>query len=188
MRQSLLLGARCAQRARLKSRCASLTSGTQCENENRRNEVSSATRVVSSLREAAKAPETVTTLDLSTSEAFICKNLMCEKVGELCVCRLSLFFYEHGMQRSFKNLTSLMLRRNNLRAIPEAIQYLTSSKLELVDLAQNQIQHVDDATLSLLNQHTNLKVLDLRENPIEDKQELQLRSQKLLKTSCEVLL
>ena len=34
-------------------------------------------------------PETVESLSLEKCEDLVCKNLMCEKLGEVCVCKLA---------------------------------------------------------------------------------------------------
>ena len=42
-----------------------------------------------SLHDAARSPAAVRRLDLTASPQLRCSNLLCDKVGEPCICRIS---------------------------------------------------------------------------------------------------
>lgn len=113
--------------------------------------------VARSLREASLSPEHVTFLDLSSSNTFVCRNMFCEKVGESCICRLSLWLSQMGPR--LPSLTSLSLASNGLETIPESIEEL--KHIKLLDLKDNDIQTLPDSLWKL----GSLEVLDLRNNP-----------------------
>ena len=56
------------------------------------------TQVVRSLLEANRSPG-MRALDLRASADLRCVNMMCEKVGEACVCRVSRVLEKHGGER-----------------------------------------------------------------------------------------
>jgi len=89
-----------------------------------------------SLRSAALASSNeVRSLDLSTSEDLKCKNIMCEKIDEVCVCKLARFL----VQNPFPNLESLNLSGNSVEVLPEPIfdvQSLTELNLSYNKLIQ----------------------------------------------------
>ncbi|EEH51974.1 uncharacterized protein MICPUCDRAFT_53415 [Micromonas pusilla CCMP1545] len=67
-------------------------------------------QVARSLIEANRSP-TMKTLDLRGSADLLCVNMMCEKVGEACICRLSRVLEKNGTE-----LRSLCLADNNICA------------------------------------------------------------------------
>jgi hypothetical protein len=88
-------------------------------------------------------------LHLSGSPDLVCMNLMCEKLGQPCLCRVSL-----ALQR-LVHLTTLDLSGNALSSVPDAVdpQYLPS--LQVLNLSRNNIAELP----SLLSKFPNLKVL-----------------------------
>jgi Leucine-rich repeat (LRR) protein len=106
-----------------------------------------------SLAEASRMKENVTVLDLTHSSDLTCMNLMCEKVGEPCICRLSL-----ALERT-PNVQELSLARNKLEQLPDSVWNL--KELRSLDLSDNALR-----TLSpLIAQLTQLRHLNLSGNP-----------------------
>ncbi len=87
-----------------------------------------------SLRSAALSPIDVETLDLTKSKDLLCKNMMCEKLGNACVCKLARFV----QQTDFPNLHTLILKNNRLDVLPDAI-FECLPKLKLLDVRNNQL-------------------------------------------------
>lgn len=108
-----------------------------------------ATSSASSLGQAIRTARTVQSLDLCKSPDLLCVNLMCEKVGDPCICRLS------GVLETLPQLKHLNLSHNQLTSIPESIGRL--SQLESLDLSNNQLTSVP----SPLRHLTQLKVHSL---------------------------
>lgn len=71
--------------------------------------------VAYSLREAMAMPSTVSHLQLHASEALLCNNLMCEKLGEACVCKLA------RAVMGMPVLQVLDLDRNPLTMLPDVV-------------------------------------------------------------------
>lgn len=72
-------------------------------------------------------------LDLSASSELICDNLMCEKVGELCLCRFSIALPK------LRGITDLRLSGNGIDRWPEVWRL---HKLQRLDLSHNRLTHV----------------------------------------------
>jgi hypothetical protein len=115
------------------------------------------TMIARSLRQASREPELVKTLDLSSSGSFVCKNMFCEKVGQSCVCRLSLWISQTSPRLTA--LTTLSLANNGLEQLPDSLGELRNIKR--LDFSQNNIRDVP----SSLGELRQLEVLDLRGNP-----------------------
>ena len=113
--------------------------------------------VARSFREASKL-NSITSLDLSSSDSFICKNMMCEYVGGSCICRLAL--WTHQNQTKLSTLQSLNLANNELVRLPDTIFELTS--LEYLDLSHNKLEELPKNVTQL----SSLTTLDLRGNPL----------------------
>ena len=116
-----------------------------------------ATTTARSLRQASRAPGHVQHLDLSSSGAFVCRNMFCEKVGRSCVCRLSLWISQ--MSPHLNALVSVSLANNGLEHLPDSIGELCSVKR--LDFRQNNIRSLPDSIGAL----QQLELLDLRGNP-----------------------
>ena len=64
-------------------------------------------KIATTLFSAVRNAKTVEHLVLKRSEDLICRNLFCEKVGEVCICRLS------SVIEKLPNLKILDLSNNN---------------------------------------------------------------------------
>ncbi|RLN44555.1 hypothetical protein BBJ29_007223 [Phytophthora kernoviae] len=116
---------------------------------------SSATELATSLRDIARSGSLVRELQLSKSGDLICRQLMCEHVGDACVCRLAL-----ALER-VPRLQQLILANNQLRALPDVVFALSS--LSYLNLKQNRLQALSTDVSKL----TELEILDIRDNQLE---------------------
>lgn len=89
----------------------------------------------SSLAEATRMASKLEALELKASPDLICSNLMCEKVGEPCVCRLALLLWRAP------NLVALDLSDNRLKELPDNLWSL--SRLESLDVSGNGLPAAD---------------------------------------------
>ena len=109
--------------------------------------IRSTTSRASSLGQAVRTAQTIESLDLQESSDLLCVNLMCEKVGEPCICRLS------GVLERLPQLKHLNLSQNQLTSIPESIGKL--GQLRSLDLSNNKLTDLP----STLRQLSKLQVL-----------------------------
>lgn len=100
-----------------------------------------ATSNASSLGQAIRTARTVESLDLQQSPDLLCVNLMCEKVGDPCICRLS------GVLERLPQLKHLNLSQNQLTSIPESIGRL--SQLVSLDLSNNKLTELPSSLRGL---------------------------------------
>ena len=96
-------------------------------------------------------------LNLASSSDLTCTNIICEKVGDPCICRLS-----HALER-LKNLVSLDLSGNRLTALPASIGLL--KHLEILNASNNDLRELP----STLHDLPCLQMLDISGNPIANK-------------------
>ena len=89
---------------------------------------------------------------MAASTDLICTNIICEKVGDPCICRLSF-----ALER-LKNLTSLNLSCNKLTALPASIGSLRS--LERLDISENDLAELPPS----LSELQALRVLNIGGN------------------------
>jgi Leucine-rich repeat (LRR) protein len=108
------------------------------------------------LREATLNLPRVVDLNLSRSEDLVCKNMMCEKVGEVCVCKLAVWASQSAP--SLLNLETLNLSQNGLTVLPDSIFELTT--VIKLDISENKLTNIPDA----IGRMTSLKYLDLYGN------------------------
>jgi Leucine-rich repeat (LRR) protein len=94
-------------------------------------------------------------LDMRSSPDLKCVNMMCEKVGEACVCRLSRVLEKNG-----KELRLLCLADNKLTQLPAVVFELPH--LQVLDLSGNALEEIPEAVVNL----KSLKVLDVTGNPV----------------------
>lgn len=106
-----------------------------------------ATDCAISLGQAVRTSRTVQTLDLRESPDLLCVNLMCEKVGDPCICRLS------AVLERLPQLKHLNLSHNQLTSIPDSIGRLT--ELHSLDLSHNNLSNLPESLKDL----SQLKVL-----------------------------
>ncbi len=96
----------------------------------------------------------VQALDLSRSMDLVCNNLLCEKVGEACICRLS------RVLERLSALEWLSLANNRLQSLPESLCSLPN--LRHLDVSQNALVALPERMNSL----KHLEYLDVRENTL----------------------
>ncbi|KAF0692239.1 Aste57867_16664 [Aphanomyces stellatus] len=111
--------------------------------------------IVRSVRDAAMHMGAVKELLLRRSEDLLCRNLMCERVGEACICRFSLVL------EKLPQLTKLDVSHNNLHALPPALFQLP--RLEELSLGHNKLA---DGALDGIHQMQSLRRLDLSNNQL----------------------
>lgn len=107
------------------------------------------------LRDVARDGPRVRALELPQSGDLVCRNLMCEHVGDACACRLALV-----LERA-PAIERLDLSRNQLRALPDSTFAL--ARLERLDASHNRLTTLPP----LVSQLAALEVLDLRANALE---------------------
>lgn len=93
-------------------------------------------------------------LNLASSVELTCTNIICEKVGDPCICRLS-----HALER-LKNLVSLNLSGNRLTALPTSIGSLNC--LEILDASNNDLRELPPTIGDL----QTLQTLNITGNPL----------------------
>jgi Leucine-rich repeat (LRR) protein len=76
----------------------------------------------------------ITDLDLSDAN-LLCVNIMCERLGEACACRLARVL--ESVAASQSRLQTLSLAGNRLRALPEAV--FAFPELQVLDLSRNAL-------------------------------------------------
>lgn len=119
-----------------------------------------------SLADAFRLRETAATLVLSASPDLLCRNIMCEKVGGPCICRMAL-----SLSR-MTALRNLELSDNNLVALPDTVWGYPATPdaagaqvlaLERLVLRNNRFQHFPPSA-GLGRAADSLQELDLRWN------------------------
>mmetsp|Transcript_29622 Transcript_29622/g.73388 ORF Transcript_29622/g.73388 Transcript_29622/m.73388 type:complete len:143 (-) Transcript_29622:945-1373(-) len=111
--------------------------------------------VARSLIEANRTPN-LKALDLRGSADLLCVNMMCEKVGDPCICRLSRVLEKNGSE-----LRSLCLAGNKLTQLPSSVFELPH--LQVLDLSGNMLEEIPAEVVKL----KSLKVIDVTNNPIK---------------------
>lgn len=93
-------------------------------------------------------------LDLSRSADLVCHNIVCEKVGSPCICRLS-----HVLE-SLSSLKWLSLARNDLPSLPDSLCRL--KELEFLDVSGNSLSVLPDSIAGL----HSVRHIDIRDNKV----------------------
>ena len=93
-------------------------------------------------------------LRLRASAELVCNNMMCDKVGETCLCKLSMVL------ERMTHLRHLDLRGNSLDRLPEVWRL---PRLETLDVRDNSLASLP-AELASMN---SLRVLRVDNNPLE---------------------
>ncbi|ETK82933.1 hypothetical protein F441_12030 [Phytophthora nicotianae CJ01A1] len=122
------------------------------------------------LRDIARAGARVVDLQLPKSGDLVCRQLMCEHVGDACACRLAL-----ALER-VPRLQRLDLSNNQLRALPDAVYALQS--LATLDVQHNRLTLLSTDVQKL----TQLKILDVRHNQLKTLPVQQLEALSKLQT------
>ena len=97
-------------------------------------------------------------LNLSESEDLICKNLMCEKLDEVCICKLARWISINGS--ALENLEALELENNGLTILPDSLFDL--KKVKYLNLRHNSLTDFPEGIARL----DNLKILDISHNKL----------------------
>ncbi|EGZ22345.1 hypothetical protein PHYSODRAFT_496570 [Phytophthora sojae] len=126
--------------------------------------------LATSLRDIARSGARVEELELSKSGDLICRQLMCEHVGDACACRLAL-----ALER-VPRLRRLDLSANQLRALPDAVFSLQN--LATLDLQQNRLTTLPPEVQQL----AQLEALDVSHNQLKTLPVQQLETLSKLKT------
>ena len=124
---------------------------------------SSSTDTFTSMKSAALAltsGRSVRVLDFSESEDLKCRNLMCERIGGPCVCRLARYVEQHAESLE-ASLEVLDISMNGIPAFPESILKLKG--LRTLNLSGNCLTELD--IVALAKRLQRLETLDVRENP-----------------------
>eukprot|EP00884_Botryococcus_braunii_P009742 jgi/Botrbrau1/1876/Bobra.146_1s0062.2 len=109
--------------------------------------------VIRSLSEAVRLGKKAKVLSLRKSQDLLCCNLMCEKVGTPCICRLS-----RALDR-VPHLKRLDLADNDLEDLP--ISLWDMRYLSVLDLSKNKLKTLSSQVSRLFD----LKVLRVCGNP-----------------------
>ena len=109
-------------------------------------------------------------LQLRHSTDLVCRQLMCECVGNTCVCRLSL-----ALAR-VPRLQHLDLSMNQLPVLPDAVY--TLAKLKTLNVRDNHLTTVATDVAKL----TELETLDVRYNELKTLPVAELETLPRLKT------
>lgn len=132
--------------------------------------------IATSLRGVSRATRV---LDLSASVELVCDNMMCAKVGELCLCKFSIALAKighvselrlngNGMDRwpevwRIRGLQRLDVSDNRLESVPAEILQL--SMLEELRISDNQLASLPEGLATM----PRLRLLDARNNKLEAK-------------------
>lgn len=95
-------------------------------------------------------------LELAGSQDVVCKNIMCEHVGDACPCRLSLVL------ERLPNLQRLNIASNGLKSLPPALFTPTLTHLVAAD---NRLDSIEPECVERLE---DVQVLDLSHNQLND--------------------
>ncbi|KAG8470896.1 hypothetical protein KFE25_009317 [Diacronema lutheri] len=93
-------------------------------------------------------------LDLSASAELVCDNLMCAKVGELCLCKFSIALPK------IAHVSELRLRGNGMDRWPELWRI---PGLHILDVSENRLQSIPREIAQL----SHLKELRISHNDLE---------------------
>ena len=112
-----------------------------------------------SLSQAVRQAETVDSLDLQRSPDLLCVNLLCEKVGDPCICRLSrvLERLQHLQRLNLANnqLISLLLSiLNGMERVPSAeccLGSMTWGQQNTEQEAHHQLSYAFDLGVNFLD-------------------------------------
>ncbi|CAI5729004.1 hypothetical protein KXD40_008514 [Peronospora effusa] len=126
--------------------------------------------LATSLRDIARSGARVMELQLRNSNDLVCHQLMCEFVGDACICRLSL-----ALER-VPRLQHLDLSHNQLRALPDAVY--TLQNLKTLNVQENQLTILSTDVEKLMD----LETLDVQYNKLKTLPVKQLETLTKLKT------
>ncbi|KAK1941412.1 putative serine/threonine-protein kinase roco5 [Phytophthora citrophthora] len=121
------------------------------------------------LRDIARSGPRVVELQLSKSNDLVCRQLMCEHVGDACACRLAL-----ALER-VPRLHALDLSNNQLRGLPDAVFAL--ERLQTLDIQRNRLTTLPMDVEKLIE----LESLDVSYNQLKTLPVEQLETLKNLK-------
>ncbi|KAG1713268.1 hypothetical protein DVH05_000988 [Phytophthora capsici] len=111
--------------------------------------------VATCLRDIARSGPRVVELQLPKSNDLVCRQLMCEHVGDACACRLALVL------ERVPRLHALDLSNNQLRELPDAVFAL--ERLQTLNIQRNRLTTLSNDVEKL----TELESLDVSYNQLK---------------------
>lgn len=118
--------------------------------------LSMAAKMATSLARAVKHRTTLRTLDLTAAPDLICSNVMCAKLLEPCLCRVTVVL------QKLTHLETLNLSSNNLELLPEAISGDVLPKLKVLNVSRNRLVDLPEKIIT----HASLQEIHVCHNPL----------------------
>jgi hypothetical protein len=96
-----------------------------------------------------------------TNNDATCINIMCERVGNSCICRVASAFQIHSQQypNAFTHVTELIMAGMNFNTLPDFSHYFP--QLERLDISGNGFTELP------LHKFTHLKEINISNTPIK---------------------
>ena len=118
----------------------------------------------SGLGEASKLVtkgESITALQLGGSDDLECRNIMCEKLGGKCICKLERWLQQTGGEERMPELQTIDLSSNGLDGLPPSLW--AQRGVQCLDLSGNALRELPAEVTEM----KALRELRLHGNPLE---------------------